>query len=117
MILANGKVDIIWQVILVWLLWPVGNIIAFYRIKKLRKHLLHESLILLGVVGVIAMLLYMGIVWDLSWISPSIIVISLILVAVFSYVPFNIYSIIQIIRWSKKWNTQFEDGSSPPFIL
>jgi len=105
---ASGKVSLTWQTIFV--LIPVLDLIAFYRIKHLRKYLL---IVYLGVIG-IASSAYSLVVTPEAWTfnenyDPNYIMdpvgwalqIPMIVIA-------YAISIYLVRRWSAKWNMQFD---------
>ena len=105
---ATGKVSLTRQTIFV--LIPVLDLIAFYKIKKLRKYLL---IVYLGVVG-IASSTYSMIVTPESWsfndnydpnfmMDPVSWALSIPMIAI----TYGI-SIYLVRKWSKKWNMQFD---------
>ena len=108
---AKGKVSLPRQTIFV--LIPVLDLIAFYKIKHLRKYLL---IVYLGIAG-IAGTAYSMIVTPESWwfsdnFDPNYIMdtedwaLQIPMIAV-SYV----ISIYLVRKWSKKWNLQFDTES------
>jgi len=108
---ANKPVSLTVQTIFV--LFPVLDIIAFYKIKHLRKYLL---IVYVGVVG-IASTLYSMIVTPESWFfntpyDPYYILdpVSWALQIPMMVITYGI-SIYLVRKWSKKWNIQFDSVS------
>ena len=105
---ATGKVSLTRQTIFV--LIPILDLIAYYKIKHLRKYLL---IVYLGIAG-IASTAYSIVVTPESWwfndnFDPNYIMdaedwaLQIPMIAI-SYA----ISIYLVRKWSKKWNEQFE---------
>ena len=91
---------------------PVLDIIAFYKIKHLRKYLL---IVYVGIVGVISTIYSMAVtpnswsfsanydpnfIWDpMDWILQIPMIIGTAIIQIYL-----------VRRWSKKWNKQFLEG-------
>ena len=106
---ADGPVSLTRQTI--YSVLPILDIIAFYKIKQLRRYLL---IVYVGMVGVISTIYSMAITPD-SWsFSPNydpnfifepmgwILQIPMI-------VGTAVIQIYLVRRWSKKWNGQFSE--------
>lgn len=106
---AKGKVSLTRQII--YVLFPVLDLIAFYKIKHLRKYLL---IIYVGVAG-IAGTTYSMIVTPESWffnanynpnfaMDPGDWALQIPMIAITYAI-----SIYLVRKWSKKWNMQFDN--------
>ena len=105
---ATGKVSLTRQTI--YVLIPVLDLIAFYKIKHLRKYLL---IVYVGVVG-IASSIYSMVVTPESWsfnsnYDPNYILdpVSWALQVPMMAITYAI-SIYLVRKWSNEWNEQFE---------
>ncbi len=104
---ADGPVSMTRQTI--YSVLPILDIIAFYKIKHLRKYLL---IVYVGMVGVISTIYSMAVTPD-SWSFSSNYDPNLIMdpIGWALQIPMMaVTAIIQIYlvrRWSKKWNEQF----------
>ena len=104
---ASGKVSLTWQTIFV--LIPVLDIIAFYRIKHLRKYLLIVYLLVVGVAGTIYSMLVTPEAWTFNDnFDPNFMTdpVGWLLQIPIMSVTYAI-SIFLVRKWSKQWNEQF----------
>jgi len=109
---AKGPVKIAWQI--VFILIPVLNIWAFYRIKKLRKYIL----IVCIPVTVITMLVIapqvlseMENIQEGNLMSDDQSIITNVILYIVD-IGFTILSIYLIYNWSKEWNKQFPSAGN-----
>jgi len=104
---ATGKVSLTRQTIFV--LIPVLDLIAFYKIKKLRKYLL---IVYLGVVG-IASTAYSMVVTPESWAfndnyDPNFMMDPESWALTFPMIAITYAISIYLVRkWSREWNEKF----------
>ena len=108
---ATGKVSLTRQTI--YVLIPVLDLIAFYKIKHLRKYLL---IVYVGVVGIASSIYSMAVTPE-SWsfnanYDPNYILdpVSWALQVPMMAITYAI-SIYLVRKWSKKWNLQFDNVS------
>ena len=113
---AEGKVSLVWQIIMV-LLIPIAGIWAFYRIKKLTKAFLYLILpeIILVVLVIVSIVLSMpdeGMVESLESFDEASggydpLTFGITILSSVVGLGITALAIYLIIKWTEEWNRQF----------
>ncbi len=114
---AKGPVSVFWQIIFVVFV-PILDLWAFYRIAKLKKYLFYVYFPQI-VVAIIFLIVVFGMVLEedgiekLENISNNIENNELFLMvpSIIIELGFIILSIYLIVKWSEKWNKQFQNSN------
>jgi len=114
--IAKGKVNLVWQIIFSFI--PGVLIWSFFRIKKLRLFLLMMAGPAVATVSILPLILLgpeyyetcasiINIIPDNSCVNESMLISGFIVNVI--YHGFKTYF---IIKWSRKWNEDFQNSSS-----